>query len=101
MTKFVAIGALIEKNLGMSKFKEISEFEGVEYAFVETGRSNDLFQEKQFGQFGEASIMTIIVQNKFKDEVMQLLAKHLNVLDSQSGLIFEEKNIDALKSFSS
>ena len=101
MTKFVAIGALIEKNLGMSKFKEISEIKGVEYAFVETGRSNDLFQEKQFGQFGEASIMTIIVQNKFKDEVMQLLAKHLNVLDSQSGLIFEEKNIDALKSFSS
>lgn len=100
MTKFVAIGALIEKNLGMSKFKEISEFEGVEYAFLETGRSNDLFQEKQFGQFGEASIMTIIVQNKFKDDVMQLLAKHLNVLDSQSGLIFEEKNIDALKSFS-
>ena len=68
MTKFVAIGALIEKNLGMSKFKEISEFKGVEYAFVETGRSNDLFQERQFGQFGEASIMTIIVQNKFKDE---------------------------------
>ena len=100
MTKFVAIGALIEKNLGMSKFKEISEFKGVEYAFVEAGRSNDLFQERQFGQFGEASIMTIIVQNKFKDEVMQLLAKHLNVLDSQSGLIFEEKNIDALKSFS-
>lgn len=100
MTKFVAIGALIEKSLGMSKFKEISEFQGVEYAFVETGRSNDLFQERQFGQFGEASIMTIIVQNKFKDEVMQLLAKHLNVLDSQSGLIFEEKNIDALKSFS-
>ena len=101
MTKFVAIGALIEKNLGMSKFKEIAEFKGVEYAFLETGRSNDLFQEKQFGQFGEASIMTIIVQNKFKDEVMQLLAKHLNVLDSQSGLIFEEKNIDALKLFSS
>ena len=101
MTKFVAIGALIEKNLGMSKFKEISEFNGVEYAFVETGRSNDLFKEKQFGQFGEASIMTIIVQNKFKDEVMQLLAKHLSVLDSQSGLIFEEKNIAALKSFSS
>ena len=101
MTKFVAIGALIEKNLGMSKFKEISELKGVEYAFVETGRSNDLFKEKQFGQFGEASIMTIIVQNKFKDEVLQLLSKHLKVLDSQSGLIFEEKKIDALKSFSS
>ena len=101
MTKFVAIGVLIEKNLGMSKFQEISEFKGVEYAFIETGRSNDLFQERQFGQFVEASIITIIAQNKFKDEVIQLLAKHLNVLDSQSGLIFEEKNIDALKSFSS
>ena len=100
MNKLVAIGVLIEKNLGMSKFQEISEFKGVEYAFVETGRSNDLFQDRQFGQFGEASIITMIVQNKFKDEVMKLLAKHLNVFDSQSGLIFEEKNIDALKSFS-
>ena len=100
MNKLVAIGVLIEKNLGMSKFQEISELKGVEYAFVETGRSNDLFQDRQFGQFGEASIITMIVQNKFKDEVMQLLAKQLNVLDSQSGLIFEEKNINALKSFS-
>lgn len=101
MTKFVTIGALIEKNLGMSKFKEISELKGVEYAFVEAGRSNDLFHERQFGQFGEASIMTIVVQNKFKDEVLQLLAKHLDVLNGQSGLIFEEKNVDALRLFSS
>ena len=100
MTKFVAIGVLIEKNLGMSKFQEISEIKGVEYAFVETGRSNDLFQERQFGQFGEASIITIIAQNKFKDEVMQSLAKHLDVLNSQNGLIFEEKGVDAFRSFS-
>ena len=101
MDKLVAIGVLIEKNLGMSKFQEISEFKGVEYAFVETGRSNDLFQDRQFGQFGEASIMTIIAQNKLKEEVMQLLAKHLDVLNSQNGLIFEEKAVDAFKSFSS
>ena len=101
MNKLVAIGVLVEKNLGMSKFQEISEFKGVEYAFVETGRSNDLFQERQFGQFGEASIISIIVQNKFKDEVMQLLAKHLDILNSQNGLIFEEKGVDAFRSFSS
>ena len=100
MTKFVAIGALIEKTLGTSKFQEISEFKGVEYAFIETGRSNDLFQERQFGQFGEASIITIIAQNKFKDEVMQSLAKHLEVLNSQNGLIFEEKGVNAFRSFS-
>ena len=100
MTKFVAIGALIEKTLGTNKFQEISEFKGVEYAFIETGRSNDLFQERQFGQFGEASIITIIAQNKFKDEVMQSLAKHLEVLNSQNGLIFEEKGVNAFRSFS-
>ena len=100
MNKLVAIGVLIEKNLGMSKFQEISEYKGVEYAFVETGRSNDLFQDRQFGQFGEASIITIIAQNKFKDEVMQLLAKNLDVLNSQNGLIFEEKGVDAFRSFS-
>ena len=100
MNKLVAIGVLIEKNVGMSKFQEISEFKGVEYAFVETGRSNDLFQDRQFGQFGEASIITIIAQNKFKDEVMQLLTKHLDVLNSQNGLIFEEKGVDAFRSFS-
>ena len=33
MNKLVAIGVLIEKNLGMSKFQEISEFEG---QFMET-----------------------------------------------------------------
>ena len=100
MNKLVAIGVLIEKNVGMSKFQEISEFKGVEYAFVETGRSNDLFQDRQFGQFGEASIITIIAQNKFKDEIMQLLAKNLDVLNSQNGLIFEEKGVDAFRSFS-
>jgi len=100
MNKLVAIGVLIEKNLGMSKFQEISELKGVEYAFVETGRSNDLFQDRQFGQFGEASIITLIVQTKCKDEVMRLLAKHLDVLNSQSGLIFEEKGVDAFRSFS-
>ena len=100
MNKLVAIGVLIEKNLGMSKFQEISEFKGVEYAFVETGRSNDLFQDRQFGQFGEASIITMIVQNKFKDEVVKALAKHLDVLNSQNGLIFEEKGVDAFRSFS-
>ena len=42
----------------------------------------------------------MIVQNKFKDEVMQSLAKHLDVLNSQNGLIFEEKSVDAFKSFS-
>ena len=100
MNKLVAIGVLIEKNVGMSKFQEICLFKGVEYAFVETGRSNDLFQDRQFGQFGEASIITMIVQNKFKDEVMQSLAKHLDVLNSQNGLIFEEKSVDAFRSFS-
>ena len=93
MTTFVTIGALVEKNLGVNIFEEISELKGVQYAFIETGRSNNLFQEKQFGQFGEASIMTIIVENKFKEEAMQFLSKSLGVFNNQNGLIYEEKGV--------
>ena len=56
----VEIGALVEKEYGQIVKDEISEIAGVEYVFYATGRSNDLFDEKQFGSYGEASIITVI-----------------------------------------
>ena len=97
---YVELGALIHKAHTELVLEGLANHPSVVVAFVAGGRSNDLFQDRQFGQFGEASIITMIVQNKFKDEVMQSLAKHLDVLNSQNGLIFEEKSVDAFKSFS-
>ena len=45
------------------------------YAFLETGRSNDLFSEKQFGEFGEAAILTMVVEAKEKNNVLERLTK--------------------------
>ena len=47
--------------------------EGVEYAFVETARSDDLFNEKQFGGFGEATILTLLVSDSQKEKVFNAL----------------------------
>ena len=99
MAKFVEIGALVEKHVGSDSFQKIYDFDGVEYVFMETGRSNDLFEDRQFGQHGEAAILTLIVDNKSKNSVLELLAAELGVRDSQSGLVYEEKIMRKFKSF--
>ena len=99
MAKLVEIGALVEKHVASDSFQKIYELNGVEYVFIETGRSNDLFEDRQFGQFGEAAILTLIVENKSKDVVLEQLATELGVLKSQSGLVYREKAMQKFKTF--
>ena len=54
---FVEIGALVQKSVGNDALHKIIDCKGVEYAFMETGRSNDLFDDRQFGDFGEAAVI--------------------------------------------
>ena len=67
MGKFVEIGALVEKQIGDGAYKKIYDLNGVEYVVLETGRSNDLFASRQFGEFGEAALVTVIVESSKKD----------------------------------
>ena len=99
MAKLVEIGALVEKHVCEDSFQKIYALDGVEYAFMETGRSNDLFEDRQFGLYGEAAILTVIVDNKFKDAVLKSLAVELGVIDSQSGLVYQEKAMRKFESF--
>lgn len=99
MAKLIEIGALVEKHVGEDSFQKIYELDGVEYAFMETGRSNDLFEDRQFGQYGEASILTVIVASKFKDTVLKSLAAELGISNSQSGLVYQEKAMRKFESF--
>ena len=84
---------MIEKNIGLKAYYEISKSEGVVYAFIETGRSNDLFSDKQFGHFGEAAILTIVVESEQKDTLMTNMATSLNIMNEANGLIFEETQV--------
>ena len=93
MGKHIQIGALVEKEHGLSAYNDISSSKGVLYAFLETGRSNDLFSEKQFGEFGEAAILTVVVEAKEKNNVIERLIKSLNIDANGEGLVFEETAI--------
>ena len=89
MTKYIQIGALVEKEHGLEAYKNVSTSNGVVYAFLETGRSNDLFSEKQFGEFGEAAVITMIVEAKQKSHVLQNLAVSLKIDSNEEGFVFE------------
>ena len=93
MGKHIQIGALVEKEHGLSAYNDISSSKGVLYAFLETGRSNDLFSEKQFGEYGEAAILTMVVEAKEKNNVLERLIQSLNIDANGEGLVFEETDI--------
>ena len=93
MEKFTQIGALVEKDLGLEAYHNLSNSDGVVYAFLETGRSSDLFLEKQFGEFGEAAILTVVVESKKKDALMTTMTKNLNLVSGAQGLVFEEAQL--------
>ena len=93
MAEFIQIGALVEKEHGLEAYNNVSTSSGVVYAFLETGRSNDLFSEKQFGEFGEAAVITMIVEAKQKSHVLENLAENLRIDNSGEGFIFESTTL--------
>ena len=99
MGKFVEIGALIEKKIGDEAYEKIYNFEGVEYVVLEAGRSNDLFVSRQFGEFGEAALITVIAQSAKKDKVLAHMYDLLGVGEPGIGLICEDKPIDQIKTY--
>ena len=99
MGKFVEIGALVEKDAGDRAYKEIYNLDGVEYVVLETGRSNDLFASRQFGEFGEAALMTVIAQSAKKDIVLTKMYDVLGIGEASVGLIYEEKPIEQIKTY--
>ena len=54
-------------------------------AFVAGGRSNDLFEYREFGDYGEASIITVIADEGACDEILNLLHTVCG-LDSSKGV---------------
>ena len=84
----VEIGALVHKDCGPDVLEAMQETEGVAAAVIETGRSNDLFSDRQFGEFGEAAIITIIADEVHKEAVFDRLYQACNLFDQSRGLIF-------------
>ena len=62
--------------------------------FLETGRSLDLFEEKQFGEFGEASILSIIVNEEDQQNIFIKVYEHAGLNQRDQGIIVVNKKID-------
>ena len=99
MEEFVEIGALVAKSVGDGVYEKIYNLGGVEYVFLETGRSNDLFSDRQFGEYGEAALLSVVVKSKEKDDVFSQIFELLGLDEASVGLMFEEKPITQIKTY--
>ena len=90
MEEFVEIGALVAKSVGDGVYEKIYNLDGVEYVFLETGRSNDLFSDRQFGEYGEAALLSVVVKSRRR---MMYLVKYLNFL-----VLMKQALVSCLKS---
>jgi hypothetical protein len=89
----VEIGALVEKASGQQVLQAIKNLDGVICITVETGRSSDLFDDRQFGDFGEAAIVSVIAESKKKEEVFKSLFEVCELANKPQGLIFMTPDI--------
>ena len=99
MKKCVEIGAFVEKHVCDGAYESIYNLDGVEYVIVETGRSNDLFANRQFGEFGEAALITVIAQSDKKDQVLDRIYRVLGIGEASVGLIYEDKPVEQMKTY--
>ncbi len=89
----VEIGALLHKDYGQKVLETLNDFNGIKSVVVETGRSSDLFEEKQFGEFGEAAIVTIIADSSEKEKIFDAVYSVCELGGHQSGLVFMGSDI--------
>ena len=88
----VEIGALLSKDFGQKALETLNDFEGVKSVGVETGRSSDLFEEKQFGTFGEAAIVTIVADDKQKEKIFDKVFNLCDLKNKNNGLVLMTKS---------
>ena len=74
----VEIGSMTSLEVGQKIYDALIDDDKIQLMFLETGRSHALFEEKQFGEFGEASILSIIVN----EEDQQNIFKKVQFLNS-------------------
>ena len=84
----VEIGSMTSLSAGQKIYDLLKEDDKVLFVFLEAGRSNDLFDEKQFGEFGEAAIVTILADSRVKDAIFNKIYQVCELHSSRQGLVF-------------
>ena len=89
----VEIGALVEKNIGHTIIENVKDIDGIVTAFLESGRSDDLFEEKQFGEFGESAVLTVLASGENKEEILEKIFFAAELDKHDLGIIFSNNKI--------
>ena len=87
----VEIIALVEKNYGQKILEEMKSSPGVLQILNAAGRSSDLFEDKQFGAFGEAAIVTIVADDKQKDNIFNKIYNLCDLNNNNNGIVLMTK----------
>ena len=88
----VEIIALVEKNYGQTILEEMNNSQGVLKIFNASGRTDDLFKNKQFGDFGEAAIVTIVADGKYKEKIFDKVFNLCDLKNKNNGLVLMTKS---------
>ena len=96
----VEIIALVEKNYGQKVLEEMKSSPGVLQILNAAGRSSDLFEDKQFGTFGEAAIVTIVADDKQKDNLFDKVYNLCDLNNNNNGIVLMTKSQLKLKTYS-
>jgi hypothetical protein len=89
----IEIGALVAKDSGQAIIEGVKNVDGVVTAFMEAGRSDDLFEEKQFGEFGEAAILTVLASEDKKEEVLKQIFLAAELDTREVGIMYSNTQI--------
>ena len=87
----IELGALIHKAHTELVLEGLANHSSVVVAFVAGGRSNDLFEYREFVDYGEASIVTVIADESAADEILGLLHSVCGLESSREGIVFAGK----------
>lgn len=90
---YIEMGAMLSLAAANRVLEALKSDKGTVFAFLELGRSNDLFEEKQFGEYGEAGFLTVIVDKKLQTETFENIYEAANLATDNVGLIFMGRQI--------
>ena len=83
---FMELGSMLSLKVGKAVYDELEKDERVSYVFLEAGRSNDLFEERQFGSFGEAAVLTVIVEKKDEKNIFEKIYEISKLSQEDNGI---------------
>ncbi len=83
---FMELGSMLSLKVGKAVYDELEKDQRVSYVFHEAGRSNDLFEERQFGSFGEAAVLTVIVDKKDEKNIFEKIYEISKLSQEDNGI---------------